>query len=650
MRALPTCGTALLHKGRISEGEQVLNPILQNPNTPEAQFVLGMTAFASGNYPEAVTHLGHAAELNATLPQLQSFYGRALLNTGDAVGAEAAFRRELGGNPNDYWANLSLGQILVFRKKFAEGAPLLEHACALRPASPDAALAYAQALLGESRYDKARPYAESAVRDLPDSPKAHRTLEKVYSGLHLKTEAAAQERKASIVENAAANERPRVHDTAPDFELPKTGSGSVRLSEYRGKSPVVLVFGSYSCPNFRGASEALKAMGQRYGTTVPFLLVYIHEAHATDQWQSTRNQREHIELAPAKSMAEKQEHAALCSRKLHLPFPAVVDGMDGAVETAYHAWPSRALIVGSDGRVLYNSRLSEARISSGRDGSDPGQTEWRQESNSETQSPMKLTRREWLTLTALLSASRPLSAFDASAAPLFTEVPAGTSGITWTHDNAGSPEHYLPETLGPGCAFLDYDNDGWMDIYLVNSGPCDFWKPSKPIRNALYKNNRDGTFTDVTEKAGVCGGTFGMGVAVGDYDNDGWPDMFVTAYGKCILYKNNHDGTFTDVTEKSGLATARLDHQRGLVRLRQRRPARPLRLQLCRLFGVSINSNVATTSSVRSIYCIPRVFKGTASFLYHNNGDGTFTDVTKGTDIAKSPGQGLGRRGNRHQQ
>ena len=76
------------------------------------------------------------------------------------------------------------------------------------------------------------------------------------------------------------------------------------------------------------------------------------------------------------------------------------------------------------------------------------------------------------------------------------------SGIEWVHDNAMSDDRYLPETLGPGCAFLDYDNDGWMDIYLVNSGPCDFWKPSKPIRNALYKNNRDGTFTDVTEKAG----------------------------------------------------------------------------------------------------------------------------------------------------
>src|SRR5262249_36957204 len=119
----------------------------------------------------------------------------------------------------------------------------------------------------------------------------------------------------------------------------------------------------------------------------------------------------------------------------------------------------------------------------------------------------------------------------AESPPVFEEVPPPASGITWVHENARSDRRYLPEAFGPGCAFLDFDNDGWMDIYLVNSGACDFWKPSKPVRNALYRNNRDGTFTDVTEKAGVGGASFGMGVAVGDYNNDGYPDMLVTAYG-----------------------------------------------------------------------------------------------------------------------
>src|SRR6266446_9457814 len=136
----------------------------------------------------------------------------------------------------------------------------------------------------------------------------------------------------------------------------------------------------------------------------------------------------------------------------------------------------------------------------------------------------------------------------------FEEVPPATSGISWVHVSGQSPEMYLPETVGPGCAFLDYDNDGWMDIYLVNSGACDFYKPAAALRNALYRNNRDGTLTDVTQKAGVPGNAYGMGVAVGDYDGDGWPDLYVTQYPHSILYHNNGDGTFTDVTAKAGVA------------------------------------------------------------------------------------------------
>ena len=112
---------------------------------------------------------------------------------------------------------------------------------------------------------------------------------------------------------------------------------------------------------------------------------------------------------------------------------------------------------------------------------------------------MKLSRRHWMSLAAGAGAARLVGG---TPAPLFEEIPPAASGITWIHDNAMSEARYLPEALGPGCAFLDYDNDGWMDIYLVNSGACDFFKPAKPLRNALYKNNRDGTFTDVTEKSG----------------------------------------------------------------------------------------------------------------------------------------------------
>ena len=171
--------------------------------------------------------------------------------------------------------------------------------------------------------------------------------------------------------------------------------------------------------------------------------------------------------------------------------------------------------------------------------------------------------------------------------PLFVEVPPAASGITWVHENAMSPARFLPESLGPGCAFLDYDNDGWMDIYLVNSGPCDFFQPATPLKNALYQNNRDGTFTDVTDKAGVPGGTFGMGVAVGDYDNDGLPDMFVTALRPLdALSQQRRRDVHRRDRRRPGVAAPGLDDERRLVRLRQRRLARSLRLQLRRNIGL----------------------------------------------------------------
>ncbi|MPZ16448.1 MAG: CRTAC1 family protein [Luteitalea sp.] len=224
---------------------------------------------------------------------------------------------------------------------------------------------------------------------------------------------------------------------------------------------------------------------------------------------------------------------------------------------------------------------------------------------------------------------------------LFVDVPPSESGVRWVHDNAMSKARYLPETCGAGCAFVDFDGDGWMDIYLVNSGPSDFFHPTKPISNALYRNNRDGTFTDVTASAGVPGGTFGMGVAAGDYDNDGYPDLFVTAYGRCTLYHNNGDGTFTDVTDKAGVAApgwttsaAWFDYDND----------GRLDLFVCSFVDFSVENNVFCGDNKlgRTYYCIPRVFNPTPSLLFHNNGDGTFTEVSKDTDIARALGKAFG--------
>jgi hypothetical protein len=250
----------------------------------------------------------------------------------------------------------------------------------------------------------------------------------------------------------------------------------------------------------------------------------------------------------------------------------------------------------------------------------------------------ELSRRRFLWTLAGTAVSLPRLALSEPQYP-FEEVPASASHITWVHTAGKSPQKYLPETTGAGCAFLDYDNDGWMDIYLVNSGKCDFYNPDRPLRNALYRNNRDGTFTDVTEKAGVAAGGYGQGVAVGDYDGDGFPDLYVTQYGKSILYHNNGNGTFTDVTEKAGVAAsgwassaAWFDYDND----------GRLDLFVCNFVEFSKEKNLPCMAYNKPGYCIPTLYKATPSRLFHNNGDGTFTDVSESSGIAKHLGKAWG--------
>jgi hypothetical protein len=259
--------------------------------------------------------------------------------------------------------------------------------------------------------------------------------------------------------------------------------------------------------------------------------------------------------------------------------------------------------------------------------------------SSATWATSALTRRFFLQGVISSFAASQLSGV-AAALPSpdypFVEVPPSASKITWVHNAGKSALKHLPEISGAGCAFLDYDNDGWMDIYLVNSGKADFYTPDGPLRNALYRNNRDGTFTDVTEKAGVGSGIYGMGVAVGDYDNDGSPDIYVTQYGHSILYHNNGDGTFSDVTDKAGVAApgwassaAWFDYDND----------GRLDLFVCHFANWDPSQTCGVTADGAHHYCIPRIFKPTSSWLFHNNGDGTFTDVSKEAGIAEHSGK-----------
>jgi hypothetical protein len=221
------------------------------------------------------------------------------------------------------------------------------------------------------------------------------------------------------------------------------------------------------------------------------------------------------------------------------------------------------------------------------------------------------------------------------------------SGLDRFNHVSGAPEkNLILEAPGSGVAIIDYDNDGWPDIYLVNGSTFDALRGKQtPPSAALYHNNHDGTFTDVTQKAGVSNDRWGFGVAVGDYDNDGWPDLYVTNYGKNRLYHNNHDGTFTDVAEKAGVTLGgwssgatfgdydgdgKLDlYVTGYVKFDLDHPpiagSATTQFSFCQYRG-------------KPVMCGPRGLPGERNHLFHNNGDGTFTDVSNKAGVANEKG------------
>jgi len=239
---------------------------------------------------------------------------------------------------------------------------------------------------------------------------------------------------------------------------------------------------------------------------------------------------------------------------------------------------------------------------------------------------------------------RPITAggFVSSGPVIFQDVAAAAGLTSWTH-RMGSPEkNFIIETVGSGVALLDYDNDGWLDIYLVNGSTIDAASgKATPPHAALFHNNHDGTFTDVTAKAGVANDRWGFGAVAGDFDNDGWPDIYVSNFGKNRLYHNNRDGTFTDVAEKAGVALGnwstgatwgdydgdgRLDlFVPGYVHYdfanQPNQGAGSAAINFCQFRGVKV-------------MCGPHGLQGEPDHLFHNNGDGTFTDVSERAGVA----------------
>ena len=306
-------GMALIRSGMPEEGQLRVERLMRGGDTAEAHYLLGAASFMSGEYPRALQDFSKALALDPHLPSLRSYYGQALLFTGDPEGAERVLREALAADPNDYEANYYLASILAVRKQPAEARPLAEHALQLRPGSRDA-----RKLLAELDQP-------GGTAPPPDAS-------------------------------------PLFGKAAPDVELRRPEGGTFRLSSLRGQ-PVLLAFGSYTCPQFRHGVVVLNGLHGRFGERVKFVLVYIREAHPQgESWQSTINEREGISLPEARIEKERVAHATLARQRLGIPYEVTVDGMDGLLESAFGAFPSHAFLVDATGKVVFATALDEGSL------------------------------------------------------------------------------------------------------------------------------------------------------------------------------------------------------------------------------------------------------------------------------------------------
>jgi hypothetical protein len=242
------------------------------------------------------------------------------------------------------------------------------------------------------------------------------------------------------------------------------------------------------------------------------------------------------------------------------------------------------------------------------------------------------------TYFAPLKSSRVDADVPQASAPIqFVDITAA-AGIKWNLKALAPGARYLIETMGGGGGFIDYNGDGLLDIYLICYSQTPQPAGASKLRDVLYRNNGDGTFTDVTESAGIANSMVGMGLAVGDYNNDGWPDLYITGYGASKLYRNNGNGTFTDDTERAGVnnklwgtSAAFFDYDNDGY----------LDLFVCNYLTYD-EKDLPCTFYEGKPYCSINKFKGSASRLFHNNGDGTFADISEKARIANPKGKGLG--------
>jgi len=244
----------------------------------------------------------------------------------------------------------------------------------------------------------------------------------------------------------------------------------------------------------------------------------------------------------------------------------------------------------------------------------------------------------WLVVSLTSCVAPSFSQAQTQSQVRFTDI-TDKAGIKFKHFKGNKGMSINLEEFGPGVCVADFDGDGWTDIYFVNAR--DRYDRGIKVQNALYHNNRDGTFSDVTDKAGVPGTGFGLGCVWGDYDNDGFPDLFVTQFGKNVLYHNNGDGTFSDVTDKAGVGGLETGmFHAGATFVDYDRDGK-LDLYVGTYVAMDNDSQRYCKIGAMLTSCPPSAFKGSPNALYHNNGDGTFTNVTKKAKILEPEGKSL---------
>jgi Flp pilus assembly protein TadD len=304
---------AAVRGGNTAEASRRIDRLLQGGDSAEAQYLLGSASFMGKDYPKAVGHFAKALAQNPALPSLRSYYGQALLFTGDPEAAAAAFRAALEAAPNDYAAAYYLASILENRGQREQARPLAARALQLRP------------LAAEAR------------------------------------ELAARLERPAEAPRSAQPDSPLVGKPAPEAALRRLDGSAVTVSSLRGR-PQLLAFGSFTCPQFRHGAPVLNRLHERYRGQIDFRMVYIREAHPEGDWQSTINQREGVSLPEARDERQRGEHAGLCRTRLSIPYEALLDTMDGAAERAFMAFPSRAFVLDAAGRVVYSTALDEESL------------------------------------------------------------------------------------------------------------------------------------------------------------------------------------------------------------------------------------------------------------------------------------------------